>query len=194
MLKKNLSALTTGILFAFAGLNAHAESSGTINFTGTVIADSCSIDVNNSGSNTGTVPLPINYTSWFDGAGDGGSQTGFNVTLTGCDSQINQFAMSFSGDTPPTDDAILETTGSAKNIGIKLYDISNGGAMMTHKVAFSGEAAESVNNLYWQNAIKTGDSSTAANFTYIAEVVQVGEETPTPGAYNATVNFVVHYQ
>ena len=190
--KKNLSALTTGILFAFAGLNAHAGSYGTVSFTGTVIADSCSIDVNSSGSNTGTVPMPISYTSWFNAANTTGSEQGFNVTLTGCDSQINQFAMSFSGDTTATDNTILKTTGSAKNIGIKLFDISNGGAMDTHKVQMSGDYADS--SLYWQDAIKTGDSSTAANFRYIADVVQVGEEAPTPGVYSATVNFDIHYQ
>lgn len=190
--KKNLSALTTGILFAFTGLNAHAGNAGTINFTGTIIADSCSIDVNSSGSNTGSVPMPIAYTSLFTGADTNGSEQHFNVSITGCDNQINQFAMSLYGNTTATDNTILETTGSAKNIGIKLYDISNGGAMNTHKVQLSGDYEDS--GLYWQDAIKTGDSSTAVNFRYIADVVQVGEEAPTPGVYNATVNFELHYQ
>lgn len=190
--KKNLSALTTGILFAFAGLNAHAGTSGTVSFTGTVIADSCSIDVNSSGSNTGTVPMPVSYTSDFAGADKTAQSQDFDVALTGCDNNINQFAIAFTGSATANDNTILETTGSAKNIGIRLYDMSKGGSLGSHKVQFAGENADA--NLYWQDAVKTGDSSTSANFHYIADVVQVGEEAPTTGVYSAMVSFEIQYQ
>lgn len=190
--KKNLSALTTGILFAFTGLNAHAESDGTINFTGTVIADSCSIDVNSSGSSTGIVPMPVSYTSNFTGADKLAQARDFDVTLSGCDNDINQFAVVFTGRTTANDNTILETSGSAKNIGITLFDMSKGGSLGSHKVQIAGENADA--NLYWQDAVKTGDSSTSANFHYTAAVVQVGEEAPTTGVYNATVSFEIQYQ
>lgn len=58
-----------------------ANDSGTINFAGKIVADTCEIDVDGSGSNTSTVTFADTYPSDFGTDGQVGTSKAFKIEV-----------------------------------------------------------------------------------------------------------------
>mgnify|MGYP003945545713 CR=1 FL=1 len=114
-MKKTLLALS---MLAAAGLSTSAFAEGTINFKGSVSANTCAIDVNNSGAAEGTVTLVPATTADLDAAGKWAKRTDFSIKLTGCTAGITTAATYFE----PGPDTDL-TTGN-----LKVADLTNPGS------------------------------------------------------------------
>lgn len=183
--KKILSAVIAAGIATLAATGAQAATGGTVNFTGTIINDTCSFDVNNSGTNTGTVNMPFSYTNSYSGPDVAGATEDFTIAVSNCDTNIAQIALNFTGttDSRGATDKVLQTTGTATNVGIRLYDLTGGKTEATGEVKFGG-----MDN-YWAN-----NGATPTTFSYRAKTVQVGDDAPTAGVYNATATFSIAYQ
>lgn len=106
---------------------------GTINFTGTIVAAPCAVDVDN---NNATVMLGQVATNQLAAKGDSSSAVPFSIKLVGCDLANNEVldsesanytkaAITFNGTTDGDDSTLALTTSSsgemkAKNVGIQI--------------------------------------------------------------------------
>lgn len=123
-MKKQVLAMVVSAM-AFGGMSmgiAHATD-GTINFTGTVTADTCTVAVNdqtNPTLNLGTV----NATD-LAAAGDTGPATNFTLNLTSCPTTVTAANVTFSGNADSALDTAFKneaTSGAATNVGVQLYN------------------------------------------------------------------------
>lgn len=114
---------TFGFL-ALATAPAQAASTGTINFSGQVLADSCSIEVN--GGNTVVLPL-VTTTDFGSTVGStAGTTSPFTIALTGCDTGATTAQMNFSGtQVDTTSGNLLNSAASGSNVEVQLLDTSN---------------------------------------------------------------------
>ena len=121
---QNKTLLSTALVAAFgflaiASTPAQAASGGTINFSGKVLADTCTVNVN--GGNT--VTLPTVMTAAFGGtAGTPAGATPFSVALTGCDTNTASAKMAFSGTNIDAASGNLKNTVSGSNVQIQLLN------------------------------------------------------------------------
>lgn len=123
-----LSCLATVLTMAFTGY-ASAEtvtvSGGTVHFVGQIVAAGCAVD---SESMNQTVEMGQVRTSVFDAAGAVSDAKDFKIILNNCDTAIaKNAAFSFLGQTSTATDILAITgssDGSAKNIGINIFDQS----------------------------------------------------------------------
>lgn len=189
--KRALTLCFAAGLSALTCSNAQAVDNGTINFEGLILADTCSIDVNDSGTGTGTVKMPGSYVTNYSGADSVGAEQNFKIKVSGCDTLANQIALNFAGTTDSRGAAneVLETTGTATNVGIRLADVSGGRSTADGKIVFN------TTNSFWQdNGTNSTPTPTTNEFEYTAQTVQVGDDAPTTGTYAATATFKVAYQ
>ncbi|MCT7000008.1 fimbrial protein, partial [Salmonella enterica] len=61
------------------------SDSGTVNFAGKIVADTCEINVDGSGTNASTVTFPDTYPSDFGTDGTVGTSKAFMIEVTKCD-------------------------------------------------------------------------------------------------------------
>lgn len=176
--KKMLSsaALMAGLgLLAFTATPAHAASQGTINFTGKVLADTCTISVN-GGS---TVALPSVMTAAFgSAAGNVAGTTPFTVALKDCDTNTAQAQMQFSGSNIDTGTGNLKNTAaSGSNVQIQLLN----------------DTDTAINTATQANAptiaVASGTGSTQLKAQYIST-----SATTSAGLVASTVDFTLTYQ
>ncbi|MCW0201172.1 MAG: type 1 fimbrial protein [Rhodanobacter thiooxydans] len=108
----NKTLLCTALVAAVAATalapTAQAASSGTINFTGKVLADTCVIKINNSASNVVTLPT-VMTAAFGSAAGSVAGATNFTVDLSNCDTNTGNAKMEFTAG--PT----IDTSGNLKN-------------------------------------------------------------------------------
>lgn len=93
-MKKQFVMTAVAALFSVGMGVAHAVD-GTINFVGTVTADSCTVDINdqtNPTLNLGTV-----NTVDLAKAGDTGPATNFTLDLTACPNTVTAASVTFTG-------------------------------------------------------------------------------------------------
>ena len=176
--KKTLSSavLAAGFgLLAFAATPAHAASQGTINFTGKVLADTCTITVN-GGS---TVALPSVMTAAFgSAAGNVAGTTPFTVALKDCDNNTAQAKMQFSGSNVDTGTGNLKNTAaSGSNVQIQLLNSSD--------VAINTSTQANAPTI----AVASGVGSTQLKAQYISTAAST-----SAGLVASTVNFTLTYQ
>ena len=105
MSKRLLSTALVAVLAAAGFAPSAQAATGTINISGKVLADTCTIAVN-GGS---TVTLPSVMKTSFTAVGSVAGATTFAVALTGCDTNATSATMQFSGS------GIDTTTGNLKN-------------------------------------------------------------------------------
>ncbi len=167
-------SLLTAVALAALSTSAFAAGTGTINFTGEIVAGACGID---SGSVNQTVNLGKVPTNVFKQAGDKSTPTNFDIKLTDCDTSIAQNAyFTFTGTSSAGQPKLLATIGSATNIGIRLQ-------------AASGE--------YLDNGAEQKAPTVLQNGTNIARFAAMYEATAagvTPGTADGVANFTVRYQ
>lgn len=173
-MKKTLltAALIAGFgIAALAPLAAQAASSGVINFSGKVFADTCTITVN--GGSTVTLP-PVMVSAFGGAANTVAGATNFSVALTGCDTNISTAQMAFSGSQVDTTTGNLKNTGSS-NVEIELLN-----------------GASVVNTNTQANAPKISLTNGAGTAPLTAQYISTTAAT-TAGLVSSTVNFTLTY-
>ena len=176
--RKTLLSTALVATFGFLALvsaPAQAASSGTINFSGKVLADTCTIAVNGGA----TVTLPTVMTAAFGSTvGTTAGDTPFTVALSGCDTNTASAQMAFSGgNIDNTSGDLTNTAASGSNVRIRLLNSSNQ-AINTK----TGANAPSI-------AVATGSGSTQMKAQYISTATAT-----TAGLVTSSVNFTLTYQ
>lgn len=163
---------------ALAPLSAQAASTGTINFTGKVLADTCVIDVNGSG--TSTVALPTVMTAAFGSTvGTTAGATSFTVALTGCDTNTSSAAMAFTAGSTidGTNGYLKNTTSGGSNVEIQLLNSSS--AVINTSTQTNAPTI----------AVTSGAGSTSLTAQYISTATAT-----TAGLVTSSVGFTLTYQ
>lgn len=100
MSKYVVSTVLASTLMAALSLPVFAANdSGTVNFAGKIVADTCEIDVDGSGSNTSTVTFADTYPSDFGTDGQVGTSKAFKIEVKKCDPLVAKLNLKFSGTT-----------------------------------------------------------------------------------------------
>ena len=163
---------------ALASLSVQAASSGTINFTGKVLADTCTINVN--GSSTSTVALPTVMTTAFGSTvGATAGATPFTIALTGCDPNTASASMAFTGA------QVDSSTGNLKNA------TTTGGSNVEIQLLNSSSAA--INTSTQANAPTIAVASGAGSTSLTAQYISTATAT-TAGLVTSSVGFTLTYQ
>ena len=166
--------LLSAVALAALSTSAFAAGTGTINFTGEIVAGACGID---SGSVNQTVNLGKVPTNVFKQAGDKSTPTNFDIKLTDCDTSVAQNAyFTFTGTSSAGQPKLLATIGSATNVGIRLQAASG---------EYLDNGAEQKAPTLLQNGTNT------ARFAAMYEATAAGV---TPGTADGVANFTVRYQ
>ena len=161
---------------ALASMSVQAASSGTINFTGKVLADTCTINVN--GSSTSTVALPTVMTAAFGTTiGSTAGATPFTVALTGCDTNTKSAQMAFNGT------QIDGATGNLKNA-------TSGGSNVEIQLSSSSGF---INTSTQANAPLINVTSGAGSTSLTAQYISTATAT-TAGLVTSSVGFTLTYQ
>ncbi|MCW8807827.1 MAG: type 1 fimbrial protein [Rhodanobacter sp.] len=178
-MKKTLlsAAMIAGFgMAALAPMNAQAASSGTINFSGKVLADTCTIAVN-GGS---TVALPTVMTAAFGSTvGTTTGATNFTVGLTGCDTNMTSAQMAFTtgGNVDSATGNLKNAAASGSNVEIQLLS----GASVINAQSSANAPAIAVDT--------TGAGSTTLTAQYISTATAT-----TAGLVTSSVGFTLTYQ
>ena len=164
---------------ALASLSVQAASSGTINFTGKVLADTCTININ--GSSTSTVALPTVMTAIFGSTvGTVAGATPFTIALTGCDPNTTSAKMAFTGGA-----TIDTTTGNLKNA------TTSGGSNVEIQLLNSSNAV--INTSSQANAPTIAVTNGAGSTSLTAQYISTASAT-TAGLVTSSVGFTLTYQ
>lgn len=190
MNKGIVTSVLAGSIFAALSLPVFAAGdTGTVNFSGKIVADTCEINVDGSGTNTTTVTFDDTYPADFSGDGSVGTTRPFRIELKKCDPLVTNLNLKFSGTT--TDGASkrlqndLSGAGNATNVGITVSN-ENGSK---GDVTFDGSVPDSATDV-----ANDATGAAASVFNYTAKVIQVGETSPTAGRYAASATFEVVYR
>lgn len=181
MFKKYLLPLCAGALFASTVSPVQATDTGTINFKGRIVADTCDVNVNGTATN-GTVTF-INLSQTAFGADKKvGDAQPFTITVKDCDSNISFLNIKFNGDrVTGYDEEVLQPTGTAANVGVRILPAGS-----PNYIKFDGTEPT-----FGAKQFIAGSDTV---FNYTAEVIQVGSILPTAGDYNATAAYTLTYR
>lgn len=189
MKKYIISSVFAGSVMAISGSALASGDSGTVNFSGKVVADTCEINVDGSGTNTGTVTFDDTYPSDYSGDGSVGTSKPFKIEVKKCDPLVAKLNLKFTGNTTDSEAKRLENdlsgTGNAANIGITVSN-ENG---TKGDVKFDGTIPDSATDV-----ANDPTGNVASLFNYTAKVIQVGDTAPTAGHYSASATFEVVYR
>ncbi|NMV41359.1 fimbrial protein [Ralstonia insidiosa] len=183
-MKKALISAAVIALPVFASV-AHA-SDGTINFSGELVAQTCTIDVNGTVTPAAaTVTLPTVSTGLLTTAGQTTGQTGFQIGLSNCSGPAKSAAAFFeSGATVDPLSGNLKTTtgtGAANNVQLQLVDASNGSVI---------KAGDGLQHLTTTKIAL--DASGNAKLPYAVQYFATGAT--TSGTVNSSVTYSIDYQ
>ncbi len=174
MKKTLLSAALVATLGALSFLPAASAATaptntGTIQFNGKVLADTCTVSINGSGT---TVTLtPVMATSLATAGATAGA-TPFTLDLTNCDTNAAQATLSFASGSHNATDGNLTNTGTAGNVEVELLSGStpinvttaNGGPVVQLS---NGAGSTSMTAEYYATGAATpGLVSTSASVTF----------------------------
>ncbi|MBN8737113.1 MAG: type 1 fimbrial protein [Xanthomonadales bacterium] len=179
-------AVATGALVLAPTAQAVQSPTGTINFNGRVVANSCVITVTGGsasaagGAATGNVTLPTVYTTDLSTAGSVAGATPFSIALTGCDSSFTsaQTLWTPGGNLSATGGRLKNTSGS--NVDVQLLN-GSGTAMDLSKATAAAQGSQSV-------SFSSGSATLNYTAQYYASVAA------TAGAVNTSTQFTVIYQ
>lgn len=181
-------AVACGAL-ALAPASLAAVPDGTITFTGTVTAASCTVKgPTSAGSNNFAVALPTVSANTLTANGTGpyaASNTGFTMTLSGCPAGAKvgaQFYSAANADTA-TGNGTLKGTGVA-GVDVQLLDSTNTAVTIGTAVP-TGNA-----NVTDQTTVSSG----GATLNYSAQYYATSAYAGAGGAVSTTVNYVINYQ
>lgn len=161
--------------------NASA-SDGTINFTGAITAETCSISVNNNTSSP-TVTLPTVSTAGMNTVGLTKGNTALNFALTGCTGNANYASVFFQGGSGITVDGTVANTasgsGAATGIALQINDSYNVPVLIGSSNQLTSGSA----------TIVSGNASMAYTVQYVTTNVA-----PTAGKFAGAVMYSINYQ
>lgn len=163
---------------AFASQAALAASTGTINFSGKVYNDTCTINVNGGGA---TVALPVVATSAFStsaGVALTTSATNFSIALSGCDTNLTGAQMAFSGANIDATTGNLKNSLTTNNSNVEI-ELLSGASVVNTKTGVNAPLI----------ALSSGTGSTTLTAEYITTAA-----TTTPGLVSSSVGFTLTYQ
>lgn len=171
-MKRNLMLLTVALLSSCA----MADEGVSLNITGTVRDNTCSVSSDDQSKN---VSLGEVSSRQFEKVGDMSPVQPFTLLLEKCSAEINGVTVVFSGQTDPDNPqifAIDNGAGNASGIGVGIYDQSR-------TLLPVGETSVSY-------SLPPGQTSLSLQFyaRYIATKDHV-----VSGNANATATFVVNY-
>lgn len=178
--KKTLlsTALVAGLGFlAFAAAPAHAASTGTINFTGKVLADTCVIAIN-GGPGT-TVTLPTVMTGAFSGIGSAAGTTSFTVGLSGCDTNTSSAAMTFNGTNIDATSGYLNNTTTSGGSNVQIRLLNSADAIINANTQANAPTI----------AVTSGSGTTTMKAQYVATAAST-----SAGLVTSSVGFTLTYQ
>jgi major type 1 subunit fimbrin (pilin) len=123
-MKKIAIIAAMGAAFVAAGVQA---STGTINFTGTVAAQTCAASVGGTAApSASTVALPVVQANALSAAAATAGRTAFQISLTGCAASNPAGAGTvkalFENGAGVDSNGRLVNTGSAQNVALQLLD------------------------------------------------------------------------
>lgn len=172
-MKKVLIALAAGAVVA-TSFNASAVD-GTINFTGSVSSQTCTID-GNTGTTSKTVTLPKVSASSLATKGQTAGRTGFTLALTGCTgtSALTRFEPGPSVDAATGN--LINQTADGSNAQIQLLNAS----------------FAPINLQTNANSLETAITTNAATLQFYAQYV-AANAAATAGAVTSNVQFSMDY-
>lgn len=177
MNKTLLSSALVVVIAATAFAPSAQAASGTINFTGKVLADSCVITVNNS--TTSTVALPTVMKSAFTAVGSTAGDTTFAIALKSCDTNTTSATVAFSSGTN-----VDSTTGNLKNATAGGSDVQiqlrNSSSAIINTASNVNAPAIAIDN--------TGAGSTTLTAQYVATAAAT-----KAGLVTSSVGFTLTY-
>jgi major type 1 subunit fimbrin (pilin) len=180
-------AIACGALALAPAANAVTSPSGTINFNGRVVANSCVITVTGGsasaagGAASGAVTLPTVYTTDFSGAGSVTGSTPFTVSLTGCDPSFTSAQTLWNAGSNLSASGGRLKNGAGSNVDVQLLNASNVAMDLSKGTATA------------QNSPSVGFTSGSATLSYSAQYYATAAAT-TAGAVNTSVQFTMVYQ
>jgi major type 1 subunit fimbrin (pilin) len=173
-----LSCLLSAAISLVAPLSSYA-SDGTISFSGTLNASTCTVSSGTSGSFA--VPLPSVATSSVTGLGTTGGNTSFSIAITGCTGGSTATAFFEPGAYLDASTGHLKTAtgaGAAANVELQLQN-SDTSAIDLSKPSGS------------QNVAAATISSNQATANFIAVYYATG--VTTAGTVNSSVTYSMIY-
>lgn len=189
MKKYCIVSLLAGSIVAALSVPAMASDSGTVNFSGKIVADTCEVNVDDSGSTTSTVTFADTYPSDYGTDGAVGTSKDFKIEVSKCDPLVANLNLKFTGTTTDASYLRLQNDlsgeGNATNVGITVTN--NNGSK--GDVMFDGSVPDSGTDVANDPA-----GLAPSVFNYTANVIQVGGTVPTSGRYSASATFEVMYR
>jgi major type 1 subunit fimbrin (pilin) len=185
-MKMKYSLLAAALAFGLVGIaNADQNSGpdGTITINGKVVAQTCQVDGNGLGTaDNKVVTLPNVLTTALAATGDTAGDTGFNISVTGCDASLSTVQAYFSGGDVNSGNGRLDNsaTGAASNVQVQLLNASDA------PMDLSGANATA------QSSQQVSLSGGAATLSYKARYYATGAS--SAGAVKSTVDFTLIYQ
>lgn len=152
---------------------------GTITINGLVVANSCTVNANGTGSSNATVTLPTVYTGALNAAGVTAGKTAFSIAVTGCDLNLSNVSAYWSGANIVAGDGNLKNTSATNNVEVQLL---NGDSSVINLAGAQGS----------QNSKAVSLSGGAATLSYYAQYYATAAA--TPGKLNTNVDFTLVYQ
>ncbi|SDD99763.1 major type 1 subunit fimbrin (pilin) [Cupriavidus sp. YR651] len=182
--------ILSALAFAAAATVSHfaAAADGTISFTGSITAQTCTVGGNGTASKDFTVTLPNVSSSVLATAGDVAGATPFSISLTGCSPDTGNVHTFFeSGPTVDTATGHLiaaSGAGTASNVQVGLLNADDGTEI---KAGF----ADASQNSHSVPLVAGSGSDGSATMRYIARYVATGAA--TGGAVNSSVQYTIVY-
>lgn len=185
-MKKIAIIAAMGAAFATAGVNA--ASNGTINFTGSVVSQTCNATIGSATSGqAATITLPSVQTSALATTASTTGQTSFNISVTGCAASNPTGAGTVKafferGAAVDSNGRLLNQSGSgAANVALQLLDGSNNNSVIN-----IGDASQNTTSSY------VAIASSNATLPYAVRYYATG--TATAGAVTSNVTYSLIYQ
>jgi major type 1 subunit fimbrin (pilin) len=195
-MKKLLLSAVLATSFGVTGLASAATAAtadGSITFNGGVTSSTCTVNVNGSGTNSGTVTLPTVQSSDLNTVGNTTGVTSFTIALTSCNVATTGVGKTsvvpyFLPGTNTQSDGNLSNTASGGAGGVEIF------------ISKDGTYANKLNLNASTGTAGTGQGSTPSlfsstlspTFTYYAGYYAVAAI--TPGAVTSSVQFNLSYQ
>ncbi|MGL5129910.1 MAG: fimbrial protein [Aeromonas popoffii] len=178
-------ALVSSMVAAFGSVGmAQAASSGTINFSGELTANTCEVTVDGQTANA-TVTLPTVGTNQLTTASDTAGDTGFVMALKNCSGALQ------------TASAYFEAGASVDPMTGRLKNLNGAGAQsVSLELLDANNPTPSVINIGSHDQITSAGykdiSGGTANLSYI--VRYYAEGATTAGLVNSNVVYSIQYQ
>ncbi|SDA36181.1 fimbrial protein [Sphingomonas sp. NFR15] len=178
MSRKSIFIPISIAMFVLCSAPAYA-SDGTITFTGSLTATTCTVALNN-GTASGTVVLPNVSTSVLKVSGDVAGATNFQLDLSNCTVSSTVKAYFEAGPTVNTVTGALINAGTASNVEVQL--VTDGGTPIA--IGNSGQATST-------GVTITVPGTTSGALNYVARYRAKG--VTTAGTVTSSVTYSLTY-